>query len=325
MTLKIAHNSILRKIHSKNGADTKIREKELLYYTEQSYVTDPGHCARLFENLPRDICGLAEIVQGLIVHYNDKEICEVPKLRWNDIDLRYVDKMLARIMELDDRPLNQPRPFENRLVGCCRDYSVLFCAMARYNGIPARTRAGFAAYFKSEFNCDHEVVEYWDADSQTWKIIDPELGPQHLEHYRIKFEIDDVPHDQFLHAGTVWRLCRTGQVDPEKFCLTPDTEFKGLWYVGHLLAHDFARLNKQELLLWDRWGSMPARAIPANSILPEDLALLDKIAYHCSPGSERLDELNELYEQSTLKVPKQVESYSPVLSDGAPRMVALPI
>jgi hypothetical protein len=31
-----------------------------------------------------------------------------------------VDAMLARLTELDDRPLTKPRPPKERLIGCCR-------------------------------------------------------------------------------------------------------------------------------------------------------------------------------------------------------------
>ncbi len=37
------------------------------YYTHQSAITDPHPYAHLFDDLPRDLSGLMELVQGLLV------------------------------------------------------------------------------------------------------------------------------------------------------------------------------------------------------------------------------------------------------------------
>jgi transglutaminase-like putative cysteine protease len=68
--------------------------------------------------------------------------------------------MLARLTALDPGPLTAPRPPERRLVGCCRDFTVLLCTLARHQGIPVRARVGFARYFSPGFHVDHEIVEW---------------------------------------------------------------------------------------------------------------------------------------------------------------------
>jgi transglutaminase-like putative cysteine protease len=62
--------------------------------------------------------------------------------------------MLGRLFELAERPLGESRSLSERLVGCCRDFTVLFLTMARELGIPARARVGFAAYFIPDFNLE---------------------------------------------------------------------------------------------------------------------------------------------------------------------------
>ncbi len=143
------------------------------YYTQQSRITDPGAYSDLFADLPRDIPGLCRVVQGLIIHYRGGEMFNytIPADRLPEIDTCYVEKMLARISEMDARPLTEPRAPGKRLVGCCRDFATLFCAMARYHDIPTRTRVGFGNYFIPGFNYDHEIVECWDADQQRWRLI----------------------------------------------------------------------------------------------------------------------------------------------------------
>lgn len=74
--------------------------------------------------------------------------------------------MLARIKELDDRPLKFPRQPDKRLVGICRDQATLLCALLRHQGVPARVRFGFSAYFEPNFYFDHVVSEFWQADEQ---------------------------------------------------------------------------------------------------------------------------------------------------------------
>src|SRR6266508_529432 len=71
----------------------------------------------------------------------------VPAERLREIDSRYGDRMLSRLLELQAGSLRDARPAQQRLVGCCRDVTVLMLMAARAKGIPARGRIGFARYF----------------------------------------------------------------------------------------------------------------------------------------------------------------------------------
>ena len=116
----------------------------LTYYARQSPITDPAMQAGLLDDLPHDVAGLCRVVQGLVVHYRLGHLfdLEIPEERLPEIDTRYAESMLARIAELEDGSLAEVRPPEKRLVGCCRDFTVLFAAMARHLGFPARARVG---------------------------------------------------------------------------------------------------------------------------------------------------------------------------------------
>jgi transglutaminase-like putative cysteine protease len=100
------------------------------------------------------------VVQGLVIHYREGERFgyAIPEERLPEVDTRYAQRMLARILAMDNSPLTEQRPPERRLVGCCRDFTVLFLALARHVGVPARARVGFASYFDPSFNYDHEVA-----------------------------------------------------------------------------------------------------------------------------------------------------------------------
>ncbi|MFN8374360.1 MAG: transglutaminase-like domain-containing protein [Anaerolineae bacterium] len=106
--------------------------------------------------------------------------------------------MLARLLEMDARPLTETRAPENRIVGCCRDFSVLFCSMLRHFGIPARTRSGFANYFIKDYWMDHVVVEYWTGDH--WQLVDSEIPP--AEHWGLRC---DGRAAQPLSSSAGWR------------------------------------------------------------------------------------------------------------------------
>ena len=180
---------------------------ELAYYASQGPITDPGPQARALAGLPGDLRGLTRVVQGLVFHYfADEGIFgwRPPPERIAEIDTRHASAMLARLAALDARPLTEPRPPERRLVGCCRDFTVLLCTLARAQGIPVRARVGFARYFSPDFHVDHEIVEWWDAGQHRWRLADPELSERHLDHYRIGFDPFDVPRDQFLVGGGAW-------------------------------------------------------------------------------------------------------------------------
>jgi len=99
-----------------------------LNYATHSRISDPGTSASLLVDLPHDLSDSARIAQDLIYHYMaDQHLfgyCPPPE-RVREIDTRYLDQILARLTELDLRPLSELRPYEKRLVGCCRDFALV--------------------------------------------------------------------------------------------------------------------------------------------------------------------------------------------------------
>jgi hypothetical protein len=286
------------------------------FYTTQSSFTDLGAYAYLVDGLPDDIAGLCRIVQGLVIHYRGAGLFghTIPPDRLGEIDTRHIAKMLARIVALDDRPLTEARPPEKRLVGCCRDFATLFCALSRAQGIPTRTRVGFAPYFTEAgdpvFHFDHEVSEYWDAAGGRWRLVDPELTERHAKQYRLAFDPTDVPRDQFLVAGLAWQQCRAGAADASRFGVGPDEPIpylRGMGFILQKLIQDLATQNKRELLLWDVWGLM------LTDPTAEDEALLDDVAAVTQGGDATFGRVRALYASAPgLAVAPPVMSFSPV-------------
>lgn len=293
------------------------------YYADQSPITDPGGMVRHLVGLPHNLAALQRVAGGLVLHYrvDDPAAHGIPHDRLPEIDSRYAETMLQRLVELDRRPLTEERPPQRRLLGCCRDYTVLFLTMTRHLGVPARARVGFATYFVADLNLDHEVAEIWDADEARWRLVDPELDNDHVDPTDgARVDPLDVPRDRFLVAGSAWRACRRAKADPEVFLVDPglDVEDTRGWpYLRHNLVHDLAVLNKVEMLLWDGWGLIE-RARPSEP----DLQLLDRVAEVTLAGDAAFDELRRLYStEPGLRVPSEVTTYSP--ASEAPRTVNL--
>lgn len=297
-------------------------QRDLDWYSSQSAITDPGGYTALLEDVPTGIDELRRTAHGLVIHYRAGRPLEhgIPAGRLREIDSRYAHTMLSRLAELQGGSLRLPRDPARRLVGCCRDFTVLLLTIARHCGIPCRARVGFARYFVPRLGLDHEVAEVWDRSDRRWRLIDAELSDEHVDPSDgAVIEPLDVPRDRFLVAGQALVLCRTGEADPQTFMVDPGLDVgatRGWPYLQHNLVHDLAALTKTELLLWDAWGLADQPA----SI--DDLDLLDRLAKLTSSPDPALDELRELAAADPrLPVPSTVTSYDPL--GGPPRTVGL--
>jgi hypothetical protein len=280
------------------------------FYAQPSFMTDPGIHADLFSELPDDIPALCEVVQGLLLHqyWAGAYGYSIPEERVSEYQIRDVSSKLDRVIELDDRPLLEPRPPDRRLIGNCRDYAVLMTAMLRYKGIPARTRCGFGAYFSPGWYEDHLICEVWSADDAKWIFVDAELDDVHREVLRFPFDPCDVPRDQFFSGGLAWQMCRRGEADPNSFGY--GNTVGGLPNIRGNLVRDVAFLNKVEILGWDYWGLIEGDDSDLNE---DDLALLDKAATLSLAGDDSFHELRSLYlRDMRLRVPPIVRRYDDV-------------
>jgi hypothetical protein len=205
------------------------------------------------------------------VFWTERYGFKVPDERFAELQLRSIEKRLARTLELDPRPLIQARPIDKKLLGNCRDHSLLLASLLRHQGIPARARCGFGAYFMPDHFEDHWVTEYWNQSEARWVLVDAQLDTLQRDVLEISFNPLDVPRDQFIVGGHAWQMCRSGEQSPEKFGIF---EMKGLGFVRGNLIRDVASLNKMELLPWDCWGLILDEQLED----PQALALLDSIA-----------------------------------------------
>ena len=252
------------------------------------------------EELPADVGALVRAVQGLCIYDLLAEPfygVKLPPERASEIHLRTPQAMLARIRDLDPRPLSRPRPPGKRLAARCGGFTMLLVALLREKGFRARARAGFGAYFNPPYFEDHWVCEYWKADEARWAMADAQFDEVWREKMSIRHDILDVPREQFLVAGEAWRRCRSGAADPEKFGIA-FVPLRGLWFVAASLVRDAAALAGVQTLPWDVWGAMPRAP---RALTDEELALFDRLA----AGDE--DQMKTLYAtEEHLRVPPRV-------------------
>jgi Transglutaminase-like superfamily len=272
-------------------AQTAPRTDLLNYYAQPGPMTNPQTYASWLNDLPTDIPSLVKVVQGVMVHifWAERYGLTLSEERKEEVNLRFIPRMLARIAELDAQPLTVPRDLDRKLVGNCRDHSTLLCSILRQQGVPARARCGFGAYFMPNHYEDHWVCEYWNAEQQRWILVDAQLDPFQGEALNIPFDTLDVPRDQFITGGLGWQMIRSGGADPDRFGIF---EWHGQWLVHDNLVRDFLSLNKIELLPWDGWGLM---AGPEDVVSAADLALLDRMAALTLAGDSAFDDIRALY------------------------------
>lgn len=239
------------------------------FYMAQSATSDPKQYSYLLDKLPTDFAGIAQVVQGLIYHYMAGPYLygwTPPQDRFPEINTRTVERILAALLAKDARPLTESRPFVDRLIGCCRDFSLLTCAILRHQGRAARLRYGFGNYFVPDYWFDHVIVELWE--DGRWRRFDPQLSLDH----DWGFNPLDMPADVFVTGGCAWQLCRAETADPARFGLGPnELEVRGWWFIRERLQLDVAALNKIELLCWDGIAGL-------TETQPADVALLDEMA-----------------------------------------------
>jgi transglutaminase superfamily protein len=284
------------------------------FWAVQSLVTEPGPAAAAIDRLPADLGALRAVSQQLVFHHwadGDWAANGIAPERISEVDTRYAAAMFARLGELADLPLSAAREPRQRLVGCCRDFTVLFVSMARHKGIPSRARIGFARYFFDGWLLDHEIAEVWDGSAGRWRLVEPEIDDDHTDPVDgASFDVLDVPPDRFLTAPRAWQLARSGGLDPERFVVAPALEIpttRGLGQLRRNLVRDLAALNKTEMLLWEDWGVQDSRTPPG----PGELPVLDELATLTGQPSPPLAGLRSAYRRPEFVVPDTVTSYSP--------------
>ncbi|WP_240929957.1 transglutaminase domain-containing protein [Streptomyces coryli] len=137
------------------------------------------------------------------------------------------------------------------MVGTCRHFATIACAILRARGVASRARCGFGTYFQEGRGYDHWITEYRDDDQHRWVRIDTEhLGKDFVE------RPEHLAPDEFLTGGEAWLRYRRGMIDPQTFGVPGTDHAWGPHEISGNAVRDLASLCKQETLPWDEWGRM---------------------------------------------------------------------
>lgn len=248
------------------------------------------------EPLVAEPAGICRTVPHLVIQPTDAQSLNLPADRFDENQIRPASVLFERLLALDPAPLTTSREPDKRVIGTCRHFAVMSCALLRYRGIAARVRCGFATYFQPGQGVDHWITEYWDDDSLRWIRIDSEiLGLNVLPHAH------DLRPGDFLSGGEAWLAYRRGEIDASQFGVY-GTQNWGPAEIRGNAVKDLAAMNKVETLPWDEWGRM-TDAYDGKTGAEYDL-LLDDIAEVCD--SDDPVAVRALYDHKDLRVPENL-------------------
>lgn len=143
------------------------------FFTSQSTYSDPGKWTDKYEALPDKIDELVKVVQNILIHQfwisnpdnygiTPKTLIESGRKPNEEINLLTVEEILGKYFELNGSGFNVPRKPSERVVGNCRDFTLMLVSFLRHKGIASRSRSGVANYFIPYHFEDHFVCEYYD-------------------------------------------------------------------------------------------------------------------------------------------------------------------
>jgi Transglutaminase-like superfamily len=234
-------------------------------------TSDPGDFAALVEAVSPSPERIGEVARNLIAHYR-AQASALPADTRADVHLRWVSDQLATDQQRHRCALDVARPLGERLQGCCRDHTLFAVAVLRQHGVPARSRVGFAGYLEPGWHHDHVVAEYRDGDR--WRRFDPEIDPAPR---MLPDPLDLQVGEQapFQTAAEVFKLMRSGDIDPTIYGVAPGHPSSGEQFVVGEVFYEVAHRYGDEVLLWDGWGAIP---LPGRPVEAEVLKLVDEVA-----------------------------------------------
>jgi hypothetical protein len=239
---------------------------------------------------PADIC---RPVHDLVIQPQDAKALGLPDARFAENQLRPAAALIEALLALDPAPLDVARAPERRVIGTCRHFAVLSCALLRHRGVAARVRCGFAKYFQAGQGLDHWITEYWHNGEGRWVRIDSEILGQD-----VLASAEDLRPGQFLSGGEAWTAFREGRIDAARFGVYGTGNWGPAEIRGNTVK-DLAALNKTEMLPWDEWGRMDTSYKGQTDADYDEL--IDTIAKVCADDDPSA--VAELHELNELKVP----------------------
>ncbi|MDI9440726.1 MAG: transglutaminase-like domain-containing protein [Bacillota bacterium] len=249
---------------------------ELLeYYLQHGPMTEIKANRHMVADIPPHIPTIVKYVQNILLHqhWSGAYGVELSDERKKEPLIRGVEGKLSFLRERGFGHVSEEKTHGEKMIGICRDFSVVGAGLCREAGIPARARCGFATYFEAGKYVDHWVFEYWDDGQQRWIMVDAQLDELQQKALKIKFDPLAVGEGDFITGPKAWLMCRAGNADPNLFGIF---QWWGYDYLNWNLLLDANSLLKVPMQPWDDWGGY--KSLPTAEWTEGDFATIDELA-----------------------------------------------
>ncbi|MEV2235005.1 hypothetical protein AB0H69_41470 [Streptomyces phaeochromogenes] len=103
----------------------------LNYFQPGPFTSLDGTQLQLIEGMPNDVVGICAAVQQLVIQPGDAVALGVPEGRIAEKNIRRVNELITALTALEPVPLHHARTTEKRVIGTCRHFATLACAVLR--------------------------------------------------------------------------------------------------------------------------------------------------------------------------------------------------
>jgi hypothetical protein len=282
-----------------------IMENTLRLYKVHDIMTEITTMKHMVTNIPKDIKIIVSYVQNILLHQHWSEAYGVrlSDERKKEPFLRSFEEKLILLSKLGYTHVSEQRANENKIIGICRDFSVVAAALCREAGIPARARCGFASYFEKGKYIDHWVLEYWNEDGKQWVMVDAQLDDLQQNALNLPFDPLDVGKEYFITGPRAWLMCREGLIDPEIFGIF---KWWGYDYLRCNLILDANSLLKLPMQPWDIWEGY--KSMPIDEWMEKDYAVMDDLSRLALNVDNNFNALYEFVQaDDKIKVPADLD------------------
>jgi len=275
--------------------------KSIEYYLTHDRMTHIQEMKSMVKDLPRDIPSIVKVVQNCLIHQHwaKQYGIDVNESNIFEVNIREVENKLKRLNQKGITNIIEPITLDNKLIGICRDFTVLMTSLCRELNIPARSRCGFADYFEEGKYIDHWVCEVWDKNEERWIMIDAQLDEYQSKALEIIFNPIDIKDQHFITADQAWLMCRDNQTDPNIFGIF---KWWGYDYLRCNLILDANSLVGMAMQPWDFWDGY--KSLPIEEWTEDNYREMDKLACLISTIDQDPSKLIEFVESNDkIKVP----------------------
>lgn len=283
-------------------------EKRILeHYKSTGTFTYAGCYKEYFCSLPDDIPTLGRLICSQVIHrvtlkegntnanasllYGDMDRYPWHRMRCEDDVLLTAPALTAELFRLDERGFVTDRKVEHKIVVTCRYVSVLISAILKAKGIPARSRAGFAPYFKEGVSMDHWINQYYSEKENRWITFDAdgfyEEGGMPLSQY-------NIPDGRFDWTAKSYLAVRSGKTEGKQYLYADGLGTCSLPALIRYLIYDFHALMNNELTYTFLPSYLEGRL---DKLTEVELQELDRLAAWLLDPDRYFDELCSFWER----------------------------